>query len=135
MNEREKSALKHGLIKLFLTPNELALVVSCLDWVKVELKIADDELKKLDTPIVEPIRSQIRSETFTMLLPVIESTVKHVLVESIAHFDERDGAEGKADLQEKMDKLEKTTAKIQQFRELVSMGIWLQATSQQKKED
>ncbi len=59
MNEREKSALKHGLIKLFLMPNELALVVSCLDWVKVELKIADDELRKLDTPIVEPIRSQI----------------------------------------------------------------------------
>ncbi len=70
-----------------------------------------------------------------MLLPVIESTVEHVLVESIAHFDERDDAEGKADLQEKMDKLEKTTAKIQQFRELVSMGTSLQATSQRKKED
>lgn len=134
MNEREKSALEHGSIKLFLTPNQVALVISCLDWVKVELKIADAELKKLDTPITEPIRSQIPSGIFTILLPVIESTVEGILVHSVAHFDERDDTKGKISLQEKVDKLEERTSSIQQFKSLVSMGTYL-ARSERQKED
>ena len=135
MSERDQVCLEHGDIKLFLMPKEVALVVGCMTWWQTDLTVADAEFKKLDTPVVAPIRSGIPDGVFRAFLPVVESTIKTILVHSAAHFDERNDTKGNAGLQEKLSQMDRWITSVQRYRSLVSLGINLKAVSQQQKKD
>ena len=121
MNAREKSALEHNMIKLFMMPEEVCLVVSCLDWVQLELKIANDNLRKLNMSVAKHITDTIRSEYFTVLLPLIEETVKSIVANSAAHFYERGDKKGKEKLLEEIEEWEKRTCNLLELKEEVTM--------------
>jgi hypothetical protein len=133
MNAREESARKNGLVKVFLLPQEVALMVACLEWVSLDLKIADMELKKLDKPVTKPIKSRIPDRVFAAPVPVVTSTMKTLIVHSVAHYEETDDTDGKNRLQEETDKWCKRFGAIRDCRDLVALGTHLQTLPEDKK--
>jgi hypothetical protein len=130
MNAREQAARENNDIKLFLSPDEVALLLSCLAWVTADLQVADEELRKLGGVIGEPIKSSIppeASDAFAALPPVLTLTYKTLLVHSAAHFDETEDNKGRADFQDKMNKFHESTLNIKYIRTLVSLGTSTQS--------
>jgi len=108
MNARERVAQKSGDIKVFLMPQELGLLVSCLNWVQADLMRAADVW---ETSI--DIKKQTPKETFNHLIPIIQSTAKSILLHSRAHYEERHDEKGLEFLLEKIDELDKRTSVVQ----------------------
>ena len=109
MNAREKVAQESGDIKLFLMPQEVALIVSCLSWVQADLMRAADVWKETDIDI----RKDLTMDTLNHLIPVIESTSTSILLHSRAHYEERDDEKGRQLLLQKIDELDKETSEVQ----------------------
>lgn len=109
MNAREKVALKSGDIKLFLMPQEVALMVSCLNWVQADLMRAADVWKETNIDI----KRDLPIDTFNYLIPVIKSTATSILLHSRAHYEERNDEKGRQLLLEKIDELDKETSEVQ----------------------
>jgi hypothetical protein len=65
-------------------------------------------------------------DSFTTLLPVIEHSIEHIILESVAHFDERGDEQGKTSLQGMLDKWVERTRNIQELKMLVDTGIAIQ---------
>jgi len=109
MNAREKVAQESGDIKLFLMSQEVALVVSCLDWVQVDLMRAADVWKEtnMDTKKNLPI------DRLNHLITIIKSTSTSILLHSRAHYEERSNEKGRQLLLQKIDELDKETAEVQ----------------------
>lgn len=109
MNAREKVALKNGDIKLFLMPQEVALMVSCLNWVQADLMRAADVWKETNIDI----KRDLPIDTFNYLIPVIKLTATSILLHSRAHYEERHDEKGRQLLLEKIDELDKETSEVQ----------------------
>jgi len=109
MNAREKVALKSGDIKLFLMPQEVALLVSCLNWVQADLMRAADVWKETNIDI----KRDLPIDTFNYLIPVIKSTATSILLHGRAHYEERHDENGRQLLLEKIDELDKETSEVQ----------------------
>ena len=108
MNARERVAQKGGDIKVFLMPQEVGLLVSCLNWVQADLMRAAD-IWETNTDI----KKQVPKEILNYLIPVIQSTTKSVLLHSRAHYEEKHDEKGLEVLLEKIDELDKETSKVQ----------------------
>ena len=130
MDKREEELLEHGAIKLFFIPEEIALLISCLNWVKVDLAVAAENLNKLSTPsgkLMQVLiaqrahlsKNQVPKELFTLLLSPIDQTIEHIIVGSIAHFDEN----GKANLRKTVDEIEQKITSTHQYEELVTRMV------------
>lgn len=131
MNAREQAASKHGAIKLLPIPQEVALIICCLDWVKLDLQMAVEDLKRIKESSlpVNTVKQQIPQGAFTALLSLIEGTQNSILEHSIAHYEEICDSAGKAALKETIDKYEKMTFNIQQYRSLLFMKAYREAPS------
>jgi hypothetical protein len=119
MTAREKVALKNGDIKLFLMPQELALVVSCLNWVQADLMRAADTWKETNTDI----KRDLPVDTFNYLIPVIQMTTKSILLHSRAHYEERHDEKGRQLLIEKIDELDKETSEVQALVRTINRAV------------
>ena len=108
MSAREEVAQKNGDIKVFLMPQEVGLLVSCLNWVPADLMRTAD-IWETNTDI----KKQVPKETLNHLIPVIESTAKSILLHSRAHYEERHDEKGLEFLLEKIDELDKRTSVVQ----------------------
>ena len=109
MNAREEVASKSGDIRLFLMPQEVALMVSCLNWVQADLMRAADAWKETNMDI----KRNLPTDRFTYLIPVIKSTAASILLHSRAHYEEKDDEKGRQLLLEKLDELDKETSEVQ----------------------
>ena len=109
MNARERVAQKGGDIKVFLMPQEVGLLVSCLNWVQADLMRAADIWKETNIDI----KKDLPKETFNYLIPVIQSTAKSILLHSRAHYEERNDEKGRQLLLQKIDELDKETTEVQ----------------------
>jgi hypothetical protein len=108
MNARERVAQKSGDIKVFLMPQEVGLLVSCLNWVQLDLvRAANIWETNAD------IKKQATKETLNHLIPVIESTVKSILLHSRAHYEERHDEKGLEFLLERISESGKRTSTVQ----------------------
>jgi len=108
MNARERVAQRSGDVKVFLMPQEVALLVSCLNWVRVDLMRAAS-IWEVNTDI----KKQATRETLSLLIPVIESTVKSILLHSRAHYEERRDQKGLELLLERIGESDKRTSEVQ----------------------
>ena len=126
MNAPEKSVPKHKLIKLYLRPDEVSMLVSSLYWLKEDLTNVIEKLQELNTPEVEPITGNIRSDFFTVFTSFIDSTIEHILAESGANFDERGDNKGKENLEEVLDRIHERTQELRQYEQVVATGINIQ---------
>jgi hypothetical protein len=126
MNDPGKTLPKHKLIKLFLSPDEVSVLVSSLNWLKEDLTNVIENLQKLNTPEVEPIASNIRSDFFTVFTSFIDRTIEHILTESSAKFNERGDNKGKENLKEVLDRIHERTQELRQYEQIVTTGINIQ---------
>jgi len=77
VNSREKVSLKNGALKVFLIPQEIALLIACLDWVQIDLNMACQDLKRIDgDSLFHDAKTQILPESFARYIPIINSTIK-----------------------------------------------------------
>lgn len=89
MTQREKEALEHGRIKLFLLPDEVAVLYSGLLHLLTELTVADKQLELLENKgFRDKVSNQRLRETLTALEPPIEVTLQSLVAQSLAHFNE-----------------------------------------------
>jgi len=109
MNAREKVAQKSGDIKLFLMPQEVALIVSCLSWVQADLMRVADVWKETNIDI----KKDLPIDTFNHLIPIIKLTTTSILLHSRAHYEERNDEKGRQLLLQKIDELDKETTEVQ----------------------
>lgn len=118
MNARERVARKSRDIKVFLMPQEVGLLVSCLHWVQADLmRSADIRETNID------VKKQISKETFNYLIPIIQSTTKSLLLHSCAHYEERHDEKGRELLLEKIDELDKGTSNVQALVHIVDRVV------------
>jgi hypothetical protein len=118
MSARERVAQKSGDIKVFLMPQEVGLLVSCLNWVQADLMRAADNWETNTD-----LKKQMPKEVLTSLIPVIQVTADSVLLHSRAHYEERHDKKGLEFLQEKLDKLDKETTEVQALVHLVKVAM------------
>lgn len=126
MSSREKVAQKSGDIKVFLMPQEVGLLVSCLNWVQADLmRAADIWETNID------IKKQVPKEILNYLIPVVQSTARSVLLHSRAHYEEKHDEKGLEFLLEKIDELDKETSKVQALVHTVSTVVVTKNTKSQ----
>ena len=118
MNARERVAETSGDIKVFLMPQEVGLLVSCLNWVQADLMRAADNWET-DTDL----KKQMPKQALNHLIPVIQSTASSVLLHSRAHYEERRDEKGLESLLEGIGKLDKQTAEVQALVHLVKVAM------------
>jgi len=127
MNAREKVALKSRDIKLFLMPQEVALMISCLNWVQADLMRAADVWKETNIDI----KRDLPIDTFHYLIPVIKSTATSILLHSRAHYEERHDEKGRQLLLEKIDELDKETSEVQALVRTINRVVVTKNTKNQ----
>ena len=108
MNARERVSQKSGDIKVFLMPQEVGLLVSCLNWVKLDLMRAANIWET-----TTDIKKQATKETLNHLIPVIELTVRSILSHSRAHYEETHDENGLELLLERINEQDRTTSTVQ----------------------
>ena len=104
-----------GLLKVFLRPEEIALIGCALTWVKADLVSADKEAGELG----KKLREQVPAGVFKHWLPVIDWTQKSLIEQSIADCDERKDQEGKKRWKQALTDMTDDLLTTQQFRHLV----------------
>ena len=122
INQPMELSMDNGLIDIWLTPNDIALIVNCLDWVLEYIESTDTDYKKLDTRIHEMLANKLPSDAFSRLIPMIRLAEKNVLMHSIGHYDAIHDSEGKNQLQKRLSDLDKSTTEIQRFKDVVAIG-------------
>jgi hypothetical protein len=126
MSELGESVPKHRLIKLSLSPDEVSVLVSSLNWLKEDLTNVIENLQKLNTPEVEPIASNIRSDFFTAFTSFIDRTIKHILAESTAKFNGRGYNKGEENLEGVLNRIHERTQELRQYQQIVTTGVNIQ---------
>lgn len=126
MNARERVAQESGDIKIFLIPQEVGLLVSCLHWVQADLMRAADSWETNTD-----LKKQMPKEALNYLIPVIQATTDSVLLHSRAHYEERHDKKGLEFLREKIDELDKRTTEVQALVHLVKVAMVTNKTRSQ----
>jgi hypothetical protein len=121
-----ESVPENELIKLSLSPDEVSMLVSSLNWLKEDLTNVIENLQKLNTPEVEPIASNIRSDFFGVFTSFVDRTIEHILAESSAKDDETSNNKGKENLEEVLDRIHERTQELRQYEQIVATGINIQ---------
>ncbi len=106
MNAREKVSLQSGHIKLFMMPQEVALVMNCLNWVQTEMKFAADAWERAG------MATELDIEMLRYCIPVIKSTLESILLHSTCHYEERNDKTGMLLLKKTMNKMHDDTKPI-----------------------
>jgi hypothetical protein len=115
MNAREKAALKNRDIKLFVMPQELALVVSCLNWVQADLMRAANNLKNTESDAEKDLPN-----VFTPFIPLIEMTRTSILLHGRTHYEEKHDEKGCQLMLDTINKLDKETTELQSFTRIIN---------------
>ena len=116
MNAREKVSLKNGDIKVFLTPQEVALIASCLAWVQADLMRAALDCEGM----VEDSRKAFPKELLTYLIPVIKSTISSILLHGTSHYEEKHDGRGRKLLVEAVAEMNEETTRVQSTVRLIA---------------
>lgn len=129
---KEKDSPDNNLIDLWLTSDEIALIVSCLDWVLEDVESANADFNKLDTRIHKMLSNKVPSDAFNRIVPLIKSVEKNILMHSLGHFEVTHDAPGREYLQHKLTELDKAATDIQRFKGIVSIGTSVNNMSNHK---
>jgi len=106
VNAREKVSLKSGDIKLFMMPQEVALVMNCLNWVQTEMVYAADAWERTG------MATEVDREMLRYYIPIIKSTLESILLHSTCHYEERKDKSGMLLLKAMMNKMHDDTKPI-----------------------
>ena len=121
-----------SLIDLWLSSDEVALIVSCLDWVMADIESANYDYSKLDARIHNMLGNKLPNDALSNLVPMLKSVEKNILMHSIGHFEALHDSTGISHLQNKLTELDKATTEIQRFKELVSIGTSVSTMSHRR---
>lgn len=95
MDTREKMARSHGRLKLFLKPEEVALLLDALAWVREDLVIAGKHFSQVENGVMKSVLEKIPRDIFERYDEIIETTRGSLLVHSVADCDERESPESR----------------------------------------
>jgi len=89
-------------------PQEVGLLVGCLNWVKLDLMRAAS-IWETGTDV----QKETTRETLDHLVPVIELTVRSILLHSRAHYEETHDESGLESLLERVQEQGRITSTVQ----------------------
>jgi hypothetical protein len=116
LSTREQAFGERGYAKVFLRPEEIALLGSALIWMKSELASAEEEVGKLG----EELSDELPDRVFSHWLPVIEHTQKNLVVQAFADCDEHEDAQRKEQLSKAFEETIDLVQATQKFRHFVN---------------
>jgi len=116
VSTREQAFGERGYAKVFLRPEEVALLGSALIWMKSELASAEEEVGKLG----EELSDQLPDRVFSHWLPVIDHTQKNLVVQAFADCDEHEDSQRKEELSKAFEETIELVQATQKFRHFVN---------------
>jgi len=132
VSKAPQTSYESSLIDLWLTSDDIALIVSCLDWIVEDVESTTKDFYKLDARISKILSNKMPSDAYNKIIPMIKSVEKNILIHSIGYFEAMHDSPGREYLQQKLKELDQATTDIQRFKEVVSIGTSVSNMAYQK---
>jgi hypothetical protein len=109
MHPREKVAIKNKHIKIFMMPQEVVLILNCLNWVQSDIKSAI----RICERNIDIVEGDMTKEMLDNFIPIIDWTIYTTMLHTDSHYQETKDTVGYTKYKAILSDMEKETTDLQ----------------------